>query len=103
MIEDLKGNFWEDLLIHLRLGRTYESKVAKEVNVTYSHVVKTVVKLVSHGMIESEKLGRCNYIQLSESGSRVAKHLSEIKEEFRNNENQNTKKRKSKSKTKQSK
>jgi len=45
MIEDLKGNFWEDLLIHLRLGRTYESKVAKEVNVTYSHVVKNCCKV----------------------------------------------------------
>jgi len=47
-------------------------------------------------MIESEKSGRCNYIQLSESGSRVAKHLAEIKEEFRNNRNTNNQKKKSK-------
>ena len=100
---EIKTYFWMDLLIHLRMGENFSLNTAREMNITFSHVNTTVSALTDLGLIQRRKDGRCNYISLTESGSKIAKHLAQIVEELQDNEDKNTKKRKSKSKTKQSK
>ena len=64
--------------------RIYASVVAKEIDCTYSHVVKLLKTLKKSGIIEFEKHGRLKYLTLTETGRKIADHLFKIKELIEN-------------------
>ncbi|MFH0752117.1 MAG: winged helix DNA-binding protein [archaeon] len=58
----------------------YGSVLAKEVDCTYSHAVKILQEMEKARLVSFERQGRIKTISLTESGSRVAEHISRIKE-----------------------
>jgi DNA-binding MarR family transcriptional regulator len=67
------------LLLTIRTyDRTYVSILAKECNCTYPHAVKTLWSMEKLGLVESEKIGRVKYIQLTDHGKVVADSLNAL-------------------------
>ena len=67
------------LLLTIRTyDRTYVSVLAKECNCTYPHAVKTLWGMEKLGLIQSEKVGRVKYVQLTDHGKVVADSLSAL-------------------------
>jgi len=73
-----------DLLLHdkpvgvilsLKEGEKYASKVSKEIDCTYTHTLKILSELKSYGMVEFEKKGRIKKVRLTELGEDVAHGL----------------------------
>ena len=54
----------------------YASNLAKNVDCTYSHVVKVLKQFEQNGLIKFEKKGRLKLLTLTEKGARVAEHLA---------------------------
>jgi len=50
----------------------YASSLAKKVDCTYSHVVKTLQKMKEHNLIVFEKQGRLKLLRLTEKGKEFA-------------------------------
>lgn len=61
----------------------YPSQIAKDIDCTYSHAVRTLQRLEEQGLIESEKSGRKKHLKLTEKGKKIAKALSELLHIFR--------------------
>lgn len=59
---------------------SYASVLAKDVDCTYSHAVKILQEMEKAKLVSFEKQGRIKTIALTESGNRVAEHVSRIKE-----------------------
>jgi DNA-binding MarR family transcriptional regulator len=67
------------LLLAIRTyDRTYVSVLAKECNCTYPHAVKTLWGMEKLGLVESEKVGRVKYVQLTDHGKVVADSLNAL-------------------------
>lgn len=67
------------LLLTIRTyDRTYVSVLAKECNCTYPHAVKTLWGMEKLGLVQSEKVGRVKYVQLTDHGKVVADSLSAL-------------------------
>jgi DNA-binding MarR family transcriptional regulator len=67
------------LLLTIRTyDRTYVSVLAKECDCTYPHAVKTLWNMEKLGLVESEKVGRVKYVQLTDHGKIVADSLSAL-------------------------
>ncbi len=84
----------EDLFLHSKPAKilvklnnptkeNYASKVAKNVDCTYSHAVGTIQDLGEHGLIRSEKKGRKKELKLTEEGRVIAETLSELMHQLR--------------------
>lgn len=58
----------------------YASVVAKEIDCTYSHVVKLLKILEKHGIVEFVKKGRLKYLSLTPKGKKLAQALDAAKE-----------------------
>ncbi|MEK6932922.1 MAG: hypothetical protein AABW56_03970 [Nanoarchaeota archaeon] len=58
----------------------YGSILAKEVDCTYSHVVKILQEMESAKLVAFEKHGRIKDIKLTDQGNKVAEHIEKIKE-----------------------
>ncbi len=58
----------------------YGSILAKEVDCTYSHAVKILQEMERAKLVSFERQGRIKTIALTETGNRVAEHISRIKE-----------------------
>jgi len=56
----------------------YASSLAKEINCTYSHVVKILQQMNKAGLIEFAKQGRIKLLKLTKKGEKVAEHISQI-------------------------
>ena len=56
----------------------YFSIVAKEVDCTYSHTVRTIQELQSKGLLTLNKKGRKNIIELTKTGKELADYFDKI-------------------------
>jgi len=56
----------------------YASSLAKEINCTYSHVVKILQQMQKAGLVEFIKQGRIKILKLTKKGERVAEHINQI-------------------------
>ncbi|MEM3126477.1 MAG: winged helix DNA-binding protein [Candidatus Woesearchaeota archaeon] len=65
------------MLIHLRNAKNaiYASTLAKQVDCTYSHVVKILQRMQQSGLINFEKQGRLKLLTLTKKGSELADHI----------------------------
>ena len=69
------------ILVALKGGQKnrYGSILAKEVDCTYSHVVKILQDMQRSNLVSFEKQGRIKTIRLTENGLRIAEHIERIR------------------------
>lgn len=58
----------------------YASKLAKEVDCTYSHVVKVLQHMHDADLLEFDKRGRLKIISLTEKGEQVAQNIKDVRD-----------------------
>lgn len=61
----------------------YTSKVAREVDCTYSHAVRIIQRLKEEDLVETEKEGRKKMIKLTASGQQISETLSHLMHQLR--------------------
>ncbi len=57
----------------------YASNLAKQIDCTYSHVVKILQEMEKASLINFEKQGRLKLLTLTKKGSEVAEHIDGIR------------------------
>ncbi|MBU0628425.1 MAG: winged helix DNA-binding protein [Nanoarchaeota archaeon] len=57
----------------------YASNLAKQIDCTYSHVVKILQEMEKAGLINFEKQGRLKLLTLTKKGQEVAEHIDSIR------------------------
>jgi predicted transcriptional regulator len=57
----------------------YASSLAKEIDCTYSHVVKILQQMQREGLVNFDKQGRLKLLTLTKKGSEIASHIDNIK------------------------
>ncbi|MBT7902238.1 hypothetical protein HN587_00090 [Candidatus Woesearchaeota archaeon] len=57
----------------------YASNLAKQIDCTYSHVVKILQQMEDAELIEFDKQGRLKLLTLTKKGKEVAEHIDKIK------------------------
>ena len=69
------------LLVKLRNSKSelYASSLAKQIDCTYSHVVKVLQQMEREGLINCDKQGRLKLLSLTKKGQDVAAHIEAIK------------------------
>ncbi len=83
--EDVFNIFFREkpalMLLGLRnsKGESYASSLAKEVDCTYSHVVKILQEMSDAGLVNFEKQGRLKLLTLTKKGQEVADHIDKIR------------------------
>ncbi|MBI4144076.1 winged helix DNA-binding protein [Candidatus Woesearchaeota archaeon] len=60
-------------------GEIYASNLAKQVDCTYSHVVKILQQMQKEGLVVFDKQGRLKLLNLTKKGSEVASHIDSIR------------------------
>jgi DNA-binding MarR family transcriptional regulator len=60
-------------------GAMYASSLAKQIDCTYSHVVKILQEMEKASLINFEKQGRLKLLTLTKKGSEMAEHIEGIK------------------------
>jgi DNA-binding MarR family transcriptional regulator len=60
-------------------GAMYASSLAKQIDCTYSHVVKILQEMENAGLINFEKQGRLKLLTLTKKGSEVADNIAQIR------------------------
>ena len=60
-------------------GEIYASSIAKQVDCTYSHVVKILQEMQKAGLINFEKQGRLKLLTLTKTGQEVADKIDGIR------------------------
>ena len=60
-------------------GAMYASSLAKQIDCTYSHVVKILQEMEKAGLIDFEKQGRLKLLTLTKKGSDVADNIASIR------------------------
>ena len=60
-------------------GEIYASSLAKQIDCTYSHVVKILQEMEKAGLIQFKKQGRLKLLTLTKKGSEVAEHIQNIR------------------------
>ena len=70
---------WEKIidLINCKETRTI-SFISKELNITYTHVMKIIKEMKEIGLIKVKKKGRNRSITLTPKGLNIAEHISPI-------------------------
>jgi len=70
------------MLVQLKNAKSevYASSLAKQIDCTYSHVVKILQEMEKAKLVTFEKQGRIKTISLAEGGERVAEHIEKIKD-----------------------
>ncbi|MFC1723830.1 winged helix-turn-helix domain-containing protein [Nanoarchaeota archaeon] len=58
----------------------YASSLAKQIDCTYSHVVKILQEMADAGLISFDKQGRLKLLTLTKKGQEVAEHIEKIRE-----------------------
>jgi len=68
------------MLICLRNAKqeVYASSLAKEVDCTYSHVVKILQALEKDGLVSFAKQGRLKLLSLTKQGEEIAEHIDKL-------------------------
>lgn len=69
------------MLVNLNNSKetTYASALAKSVDCTYSHVVKTLQMMEGEGLVLFEKQGRLKLLKLTKKGKDVAEHIDAVR------------------------
>lgn len=69
------------MLIELKnaKGEVYASSIAKQVDCTYSHVVKILQEMQRAGLVNFEKQGRLKLLTLTKTGTEVADKIDGIR------------------------
>ena len=60
-------------------GAMYASSLAKQIDCTYSHVVKILQEMEKADLIDFEKQGRLKLLTLTKKGSDMADHIASIR------------------------
>lgn len=56
----------------------YASSLAKQIDCTYSHVVKILQEMEKHDLLNFEKQGRLKLLSLTKKGEQIADHMDKI-------------------------
>ncbi len=69
------------MLVALNAAKSdiYASSLAKQIDCTYSHVVKILQELSDAGLISFDKQGRLKLLTLTKKGQEVADHIDKIR------------------------
>ena len=69
------------MLVELKNAKSeiYASSIAKQVDCTYSHVVKILQEMQKAGLVNFEKQGRLKLLTLTKTGSEVAEKIDGIR------------------------
>jgi len=69
------------MLVGLKNAKSeiYASSLAKEIDCTYSHVVKILQEMEKTGLINFDKQGRLKLLSLTKKGAEVADHIEGIR------------------------
>ena len=69
------------MLVELKNAKNeiYASSLAKNIDCTYSHVVKILQEMQKAGLINFDKQGRLKLLALTKKGTEVADHIERIK------------------------
>ena len=69
------------MLVELKNAKNeiYASSIAKQVDCTYSHVVKILQEMQKAGLINFEKQGRLKLLTLTKTGAEVADKIDGIR------------------------
>ncbi len=59
-------------------GEIYASSLAKQIDCTYSHVVKILQEIEKADLIKFKKQGRLKLLTLTKKGQEVAEHMDAI-------------------------
>ena len=60
-------------------GAIYASSLAKQIDCTYSHVVKILQEMEKANLVNFEKQGRLKLLTLTKKGSDMADHIASIR------------------------
>lgn len=61
-------------------NQVYASSLAKQIDCTYSHVVKILQELERDGLVSFDKQGRLKLLALTKKGTEVADHIDRIRQ-----------------------
>ncbi|HIG95619.1 TPA: hypothetical protein HA249_01865 [Candidatus Woesearchaeota archaeon] len=69
------------MLVELKNAKSevYASSLAKQIDCTYSHVVKILQQMETSGLINFDKQGRLKLLTLTKKGSEIADNIDRIK------------------------
>ncbi len=69
------------MLVELKNAKNeiYASSLAKNIDCTYSHVVKILQEMQKSNLISFDKQGRLKLLALTKKGNEVAEHIERIK------------------------
>jgi predicted transcriptional regulator len=69
------------MLVNLKNSKNaiYASSLAKQVDCTYSHVVKILQEMQDAGLVNFDKQGRLKLLTLTKKGTDIAQHIESIK------------------------
>lgn len=69
------------MLVELKNAKNevYASSIAKQVDCTYSHVVKILQEMQKAGLINFEKQGRLKLLTLTKTGAEIAEKIDGIR------------------------
>ncbi len=60
-------------------SEVYASSLAKQVDCTYSHVVKILQLMEKNGVLNFQKTGRLKILTLTKKGQEIADHIENIR------------------------
>ena len=60
-------------------GSTYASVLAKNIDCTYSHVIRILQEMQESDLVQVKKQGRMNVLELTTRGQDVARHIEGIR------------------------
>lgn len=60
-------------------SEVYASSLAKQVDCTYSHVVKILQMMEKNGVLNFQKTGRLKILTLTKKGQEIAEHIENIR------------------------
>ena len=69
------------MLVNLRTSKSevYASSLAKQIDCTYSHVVKVLQEMQKEGLINFDKQGRLKLLTLTRKGTEIAGKIDDIR------------------------
>ena len=70
------------LIIRLYEGKSYPLKLSREIDATYSHVVRILKQMEELGLIKAERKGRRKNIYLKDRGKNIARILTDLYQEI---------------------
>ncbi len=69
------------MLVNLKNSKDgmYASSLAKQIDCTYSHVVKILQEMEKSGLVNFDKQGRLKMLTLTKNGQEIAEHIDRIR------------------------